>query len=421
MKLRRLPEDFHVQELAAVPADGGPFALYRMTKRSLGTPEAVAAISRQLNLPRQRFSYGGLKDRHAVTVQYLTIRNGPRRDLQQRGLQLEYLGQTRHAWTSRSIHGNRFRIVIRSLLPSAESSAQAAAPQVASAGVPNYFDDQRFGSLGISGDWIARAWCLGDYDRALWLALADPHRDDSAAEKQQKQILRDHWGDWPQCKALLSRSHRRSIVTYLADKVAAGRPPDARGAFARIRIDLRGLYLSAWQSALWNRWLCRIIDSAASDAILRFPLQSGEAVFPTQSVDSTRLPSDLQLPLPSARMPPPDERFAELLDSVLAEEHVTLPQLKVKYPRDSFFSRARRPAWIRPHNLTLNAAPDELSPQRRKLQVEFELPRGAYATMVIRRLMAEAETTAAPPAREPPRGARPDDSAAAAGGGEPAT
>ena len=44
MKLKRLPEDFQVEELTALNTDGGPFALYRLTKRSIGTPEAVTAI-----------------------------------------------------------------------------------------------------------------------------------------------------------------------------------------------------------------------------------------------------------------------------------------------------------------------------------------------------------------------------------------
>lgn len=83
MKLKRLPEDFHVEELPVV-AQGEPrgrFVYYRLTKRGLGTLEAIEAISRRWNVPGRRISYGGLKDRHAVTVQYLTIFEGPERPL----------------------------------------------------------------------------------------------------------------------------------------------------------------------------------------------------------------------------------------------------------------------------------------------------------------------------------------------------
>ena len=73
MKLRRLPEDFQVEELTDLVPQHGPFALYRLTKTSIGTPEAISAIVERWNLQRKRISYGGLKDRHAVTTQHLTI------------------------------------------------------------------------------------------------------------------------------------------------------------------------------------------------------------------------------------------------------------------------------------------------------------------------------------------------------------
>jgi tRNA pseudouridine13 synthase len=57
MKVKRLPEDFRVEELTDVrPGPAGEFALYRLTKSGLGTPEAVDAILRRWKLPRRRFS-----------------------------------------------------------------------------------------------------------------------------------------------------------------------------------------------------------------------------------------------------------------------------------------------------------------------------------------------------------------------------
>lgn len=84
-------------------------------------------------------------------------------------------------------------------------------------GVPNYFDDQRFGSLGQSGEFIAVPWCRGDYERALWLALADPNEHDRPEDRKEKQLLRDRWGDWLGLKTDMPRGSRRSIVTFLVD------------------------------------------------------------------------------------------------------------------------------------------------------------------------------------------------------------
>ncbi len=55
----------------------GRYTFYRLSKRDLGTIEAVEAICRRWNLSGRRVSYAGLKDRHAATIQYLTIADGP--------------------------------------------------------------------------------------------------------------------------------------------------------------------------------------------------------------------------------------------------------------------------------------------------------------------------------------------------------
>ena len=165
MKLKRLPEDFQVEELAEVALDGGPFAVYRLTKRSLSTLEVLEAVQRRWQLERHRPSYGGLKDQYALSQQFITIADGPRTHLRQSNFERVYLGQTARPFRSQDIQGNRFHIVLRHLSAKALALAEQALDETGHDGFPNYFDDQRFGSLGVSGAFIARAWCEGDYER----------------------------------------------------------------------------------------------------------------------------------------------------------------------------------------------------------------------------------------------------------------
>ena len=268
------------------------------------------------------------------------------------------------------------------------AQAEAATAQVQKTGLPNYFDDQRFGSLGVSGEWIGRAWCLSNWERALWLALADPHVNDPSSEKKQKQLLRDLWGQWPELQQQLERSHRRSIVNYMSDNVKVGKEPDFRGALARISVDLRGLYLSAFQSALWNRLLTRFQDAVCdADSLRPFDLLSGRCVFPMDiTADQSAMLESTDLPLPSARIERPEGVIGDLLDAVLQEEKIELREIRVKYPRDSFFSKGVRKATIHPARLTAMTADDELHPKRHKMQLSFDLPRGSYATILVKRL-----------------------------------
>src|SRR5437870_9454699 len=104
MKLKQLPDDFFVEEITDVaPADKGPFALYRLEKRGWSTPDALAIIRRRWHIEPRRLSYGGLKDRHAATVQYLTIFHGPGRGLHHQQITVAYLGQIGSPYTSHDI------------------------------------------------------------------------------------------------------------------------------------------------------------------------------------------------------------------------------------------------------------------------------------------------------------------------------
>src|SRR5947209_2363129 len=155
MKLKRLVEDFQVEEQIALRPAPGPFALYRLTKRSLGTLEAIDAIGRRWKVPREQIAFAGLKDKHALTTQYLTIQGGPQRGLSQANLELDYLGQTKRPIHASDIAANRFVVAVRDLSFAELDAARAALHAIRRDGLPNYFDDQRFGSLGKSGQFIA--------------------------------------------------------------------------------------------------------------------------------------------------------------------------------------------------------------------------------------------------------------------------
>ncbi len=380
MKLKRQPEDFQVEELTNFPLGRGVFAFYRLHKQGLGTPEAIEAILRRWRIERWRVGYGGLKDRHADTIQYLTIQHGPAKGLQHTHFQLEYLGRADRAYTAGDIRANRFKITLRSLSKEHIEQAVKVLRSLPDAGVPNYFDDQRFGSLGESGEFIARPWILGDYERAVWLALADPTPSDQAEEREEKRLLREHWGDWHKLKQLLSRSHRRSIVTYLCDH-----PTNFRGAIARIRVDLRSIYVAAFQSALWNGMLADWLEQVCPENLTLRTFRMGNLPFyrdlssgAAQQLRATRLP------LPSARLKLEPGPVRALVEQSLAKRGLTLREIRIKYPRDSFFSKGWRDAVLIPEHLAHTTDNDELYRGRQKLELQFELPRGAYATMIVK-------------------------------------
>jgi tRNA pseudouridine13 synthase len=387
MKVKQQPEDFQVEELTdVVPTSEGTFAFYRLEKRGWTTVDAMSAVRRRWKLDANRVSYGGLKDRHATTLQYFTVFHGPRRGLKQQGITVSYAGQLTEPYTSRGIRCNRFVITLRALTQTERAKAVARFEEIQKQGVPNYFDDQRFGSVGQGGEFVGRLLVLGHLENALRLALAAPYAHDRTPQKREKAILQAHWGDWTACQERLPRSHARQIVDYLASH-----PQDFQGAIERLRPELRGLYLSVYQSYLWNRMLARWLqEHCPPDQLLFIRLRQGPV--PVHKTLSSAPPSDpaaLRLPLPSARMTiEPGDPRAALVEEVLREESLEPSQLKLRGLRKMFFSKGDRAAFFIPSELKHDASADEKHSGRQKLTVRFTLPPGCYATLLLKRAFA---------------------------------
>lgn len=376
-KVKSRPEDFEVEELTGFSPANGPFALYRLTKRGIGTLEAVQAVARRWKLPRQSISFGGLKDRHAVTHQWLTVHRGPRRDLKQESFSLTYHGQANRAFESSDITANRFRIVLRDMAAANVSGMAATAERVRQFGVPNYFDDQRFGSLGESGEFIAKPWCLGDYERAVWLAIADRNVHDRPRVRDEKDLLQQHWGDWNRLAGKLTDSPHRGLFRHLAEH-----PNDFRRAITFLPADLRSLYLAAFQSAIWNDLLAEWLREQLPEECLASLTLGHQSLLTWCEVSrSEGEPFAATLPLPSARLHLPPGPLLDLYERVVSRYGLALRELRVKYPRDSFFSKGDRPAAIVPRDLSVALA------ENASATLDFTLPRGAYATMVVKSLL----------------------------------
>jgi tRNA pseudouridine13 synthase len=182
------------------------------------------------------------------------------------------------------------------------------------------------------------------------------------------------------------------LVDYLV-----GHPTDFRGAVARLRPELRGLYLSAYQSYLWNRILAEWLKAhCPPQQLMLVKLRLGETpMYGALEGSAFQELAALSLPLPSARakLEANDERLGTI-QTVLAAERLQMGQLKVKGIRELFFSRGERPALCLPAGLQHFWDEDERHAGKRKLKLAFELPRGSYATLLVKRIAADPPAAA---------------------------
>jgi tRNA pseudouridine13 synthase len=154
-KLRSEPEDFLVEELLGfAPAGAGQHVLLKVRKRGANTQWVAGELARACGCAPRDVGYAGLKDRHAVTTQWLTVpqsRLSPEDWVGVRTGEYQVLEAHRHSrkLPRGALAGNRFVIRVRGAMIHDASLARRMAA-IETRGVPNYFGPQRFGRGGAN-------------------------------------------------------------------------------------------------------------------------------------------------------------------------------------------------------------------------------------------------------------------------------
>ncbi len=154
--LKAAPEDFEVEELPAyLPSGEGEHLFLWIEKRGRTTPEVIDSLAQALGVPSAAIGHAGMKDRQAVTRQWISVpaKAEPRLSSWSDDA-AKVLEAKRHQNKLKPGHlkGNRFRIRLREA-----SHPENAAPivrRLEERGVPNFFGEQRFGRRGDN-------WALG--------------------------------------------------------------------------------------------------------------------------------------------------------------------------------------------------------------------------------------------------------------------
>ncbi|MHC4222676.1 MAG: tRNA pseudouridine(13) synthase TruD [Planctomycetota bacterium] len=337
MKVKQRPEDFRVEEVTRlVPGAEGIHTLYRLEKSGIDTRQALRVVERDWSLRRGDVQSAGLKDRYGVTGQVVSIRKGPARNFRSRGLKLNYLGRSPRPASRGTIERNRFRIVLRHLLPGECDRVGARARAAACHGFPDYFDDQRFGSVrGTAGEFIARALLRGETELALRLAIASPARKDRSQVKRRRRLLRERWGEWSE----LAKALEPSVERRICERLEKGAGFDE--AYAEIDPALRSLHLAAYQAHVFNECLRRSIGEGGPS----HPGLAGPYLFYRGDPGEV---AELRLPLASG-----DAEPRALLDTVLAEAGID---------RENLGRLPFRAGGVRGRDRRAEPGPDEADP-----------------------------------------------------------
>lgn len=393
MKLKAEPGDFRVRELLEFEPDRhGPFYIHKLTKQKCDTLQALAIVAREAQVDRGLIAFAGLKDRQGVTEQYISI-EGQRVEFRKQGVQVRFVGRSAEPITSKHSQGNAFSLKLRDLHRKDAEELVRRVARLDRDGYVNYFDDQRFGALTHGQGFVMKDVLRGRFDQALRGLIARPSPRARGGDVELKKLLAKHWGDWETCGRIARGPVWERLFHHLVHH-----PGGFRDALELLPTRQKLIHAFAYQSYLWNR---------AVDLMLRDELPPYKRIWidtiPANHVSWRRLSDTtaelldrLETPLFGADGDGGSPRFRAATEQVLKDAGLTREHFAGNSVQGMVLREEPREVRVHPKGLRVTAPiPDDRNRGRSMLEFDFALPRGAYATMLIKHLTAD----------DPPRGA----------------
>ena len=415
-RLRVEDADFRVREVErfdAEPEDADPgaypYLVVRATLRGWDTNDFAKRLSDALGISRERVSWAGTKDKHAVTTQLFSLRKVDSADLANveiRDADLEVLGRAGRGLEFGDLAGNAFEIAVRD----AEKSENAEAirdeleafggGEEGTVGVPDFFGQQRFGSHRPVTHEVGLRVVRGEWEAAVRAYVANPYDTEPEGTRRARREVEDAFAerDWRTALDALPRrlGFERAMANRLVEREADG-PEDFRAALEAVPSNLQRLFVNAAQSYAFNRILS---ERLARGLPFDRPV-AGDVVCFSEQVDGLTVPdTDRQqvvtegrvetvarhcergrafvtAPLVGTETELGDGEPGEIEREVLAD--LDLEPADFDLP-DEFHSTGTRRAILVRTDLDLRVADDAVT-------FEFALPKGSYATVLLREFM----------------------------------
>jgi tRNA pseudouridine13 synthase len=376
------PEDFLVEEIAAYePSGQGEHCYALIEKRGIATLEALRRLSKALGVQERDIGYAGMKDAIGVTRQTVSIpRVAPEKVLSLQIPGITILSAVLHGNKLRLGHlkGNRFRIAVRGTAADAVTHAEAAIAILQRRGVPNRFGSQRYGVQGNSHQ-IGAAMLRRDFQGAVDTLIGDPAA--VSDERWRLAIEAYRRGELAESLALFPGHIRveRELIGRLVQR------PDAFDkAFNSVQPRMKRLYLSAFQSSLFDQVLEQRLDrlEEISEGDIAFKHENGACFLVKDAAAESARAAAFEIsatgPMFGCTMMEPEGAQGEHEREMLAAQGLTPESFNLA--GGLRMEGERRALRVQLGGASVQGAEGDLV-------VEFSLPRGSYATCVMSEIM----------------------------------
>jgi len=395
IKLR--DDDFMVDEMPLYEPRGEGEHLYlRVQKRGLAHTELLGILRRHFKVKESAIGAAGMKDRVAMTGQTISIHlpgtHGPPAEvataIEDSRVQIVWADWHTNKLRRGHLAGNRFSIRIRDLDPLQAPAVWRAMQELEKRGVPNHYGTQRFG-YRRNTHRLGRMILARDWDGLAAEMLGTTGSWFPAHQRGQREAFEAGRFD----EAAKGWGRRDVAERGMANAIAKGRSTEE--AVATVSRQMRNFWVSALQSSIFNHLLEERIKAGTIDRILE-----GDVAFRHDSrrsflADAGMLErEDLAAQAAAFELSPGGPILGpgmpQATGEVLDSERAAFADAGVDataFAGDGLdFKGTRRPYRIRITNLELDSGFDEHGPY---VRTAFDLPRGSYATVVLREIIGD--------------------------------
>lgn len=374
MKYRRIPQDFIVSEVSDIEIEqSGDYKVYSVKKTDIETFKAINIISKNHNIDKRAIGFAGIKDAHAVTTQYMSIPKKYSLDNLPDYIEAKHIGFCNEPIKTGDLIGNKFTITVRNIVKGELEGIYQKAADIEKVGVPNYFDSQRFGSV-FDKQFIVKNIMRGDFESACKIFLTEFTKHERSVIKKDKQLILQNWGCFE--KLYIQDKKLRNIIKEY------NKTNDWQKAYHKIPGSLRELYVSAYQSYLWNECVKSLLrNHIEKDYLYTVPYKIGNLIFYKNDVDIDdsfqTIGQDIK----------PNSHEKEIIDYILKKEDLQFSDFDLSGITNNYFKVGERKTITYPKNFHISKeVRDDMYNGKFKITVEFELEKGSYATVVLKRL-----------------------------------
>jgi tRNA pseudouridine13 synthase len=350
------------------------YPIYVLEKHDIDSNHALFEIERECHI---RLRVMGIKDAKAVTTQYAgsdkVVKNPPS-ELKTRHTYLTLKGFTRRPLGKEFLVGNRFEITIHD--PRSQDLSFFI-PEISR--IANFYGLQRFGSERLVTHLIGREIVKRNFERAVELLLSFTTEYDTPISREIRNKSADpaNYG-----KILRMLPKGMDIERQVLSALVAGK--NAVLALRAVPITIRRLFVHAYQAYIFNKCLTaavmnaeNLLQPAVGDLCFEMegPATFGRIIKYDPAVNAKMVPA---IRMVGYSFQPGRGRFENITKTILLEEGVTAKDFYIKEMQELSNQGGFRqaPLWCM-----------DFSYKQSPLVVSFKLPKGSYATTLLRELI----------------------------------